>query len=50
MKNSWGCNWGNAGYFMQSWEFNSQSYFQGIEIDTSTNFVNDVTEVEDPEC
>lgn len=27
MKNSWGCGWGDSGYFKQSWKFNEQSSF-----------------------
>jgi aminopeptidase C len=50
MKNSWGCAWGDSGYFKQSWEFNSESYFQGIDIDSNNTFVNDIPQDEEPEC
>jgi len=50
MKNSWGCNFGDAGYFKQSWAFNSESSFFGIPIDGSSSFTNDVPHDEEPEC
>jgi len=42
MKNSWGCNWGDSGFFKQSWEYNSSSYMFGMEMDLSKQFDNDL--------
>jgi hypothetical protein len=50
MKNSWGCNWGDSGFFKQGWGYNGESYFMGLKMNGNSAFQNDVNQNEQPQC
>jgi len=50
LKNSWGCWWGDQGYFKQSWQFNKQTYMYYLDEYDTDAFENDVPVNEQPDC
>jgi len=50
MKNSWGCNWGDAGYAKYSWKYNEETAFYMLKLDGGSDFQNDIAQTEEHQC